>query len=78
MGVDGRPTEQEALHLVAAEVCQRLELLDALDPLRHGDQAVLVCGGHGQSHQPGVGPVGVDPLDEAAVDLELVQRQLPQ
>jgi len=40
MGVDGRPTEQEALHLVAAEVCQRLELLDALDPLRHGDQAV--------------------------------------
>ena len=71
-----RPGEQVALRLLAAELEGPLELARGLDALGHRRDAQRPGDGHHRADQARVRAVLVEAVHEAAVDLDLVDRQL--
>src|SRR5437764_2578066 len=73
-----RSGEQEALGEQAAESLQLGELLRGLDAFRHGPQAKALAHSNDAAGKRGRGAVRSQAVDEAAIDLDRVDREMLQ
>src|SRR6266480_2092840 len=74
----GRTSKQISLYLVAQLILQKLQLSVGLDAFRKHEQAKSATEAQYRPDDRGGLTVGIDRLDEGAVDLDSVERKRAQ